>query len=90
MSIEVLSPCPESRIAAEGMRDWPVWSCEISSFPWTYDERETCLVLECEVVVTPEGGDPVRFWAGDRIVIPAGLTCRCEVLQPVRKHYRFG
>ena len=90
MSIEVLSPCPESRIAAEGMRDWPVWSCEISSFPWIYDERETCFVLEGEVVVTPEGGDPVRFGAGDRVVFPAGLSCRWEVLRPVRKHYRFG
>ena len=51
MQIEVMSPCPEERIAAEGMRDWPVWSCEVSSFPWSYSERETCLLLEGEVML---------------------------------------
>ena len=44
MSIEITSPCPEERIAAEGIRDWPIWSCEVSSFPWTYSEQEICLL----------------------------------------------
>ena len=90
LRIEVISPCPEERIAAEGMLDWPVWSCEISSFPWSYGERETCLLLEGGVVVTPESGDSVRFRAGDCVVFPAGLSCHWQVLRPVRKHYRFG
>ena len=30
-----------------------IWGCEISSFPWTYDEQETCLLLEGDVSVTP-------------------------------------
>ena len=75
MQIEVTSSCPEERIAAEGIRDWPVWSCEVSSFPWSYSERETCLLLEGEVMVTPDGDEPVFFGAGDRIVFPAGLRC---------------
>ena len=90
MQIEVMSPCPEERIAAEGMRDWPVWSGEVSSFPWSYSERETCLLLEGEVMVTPDGGEPVCFGAGDRVVFPAGLRCVWDVRQSVRKHYRFG
>ena len=90
MQIEVTSPCPEERIAAERIRDWPVWSCEVSSFPWSYSERETCLLLEGEVMVTPDGGEPVCFGAGDRVVFPAGLRCVWDVRQPVRKHYRFG
>ena len=59
MAIEVTSPCPEEVIAAEGMRQWPIWSCEVSTFPWSYDEKETCLLLVGDVVVTPEGGQPV-------------------------------
>ena len=90
MGISVVSPCPESRIAAEGIRDWPVWSCEVSTFPWTYAERETCLLLEGDVTVTPELGDPVAFRAGDLVVFEAGLKCVWNEHQPVRKHYRFG
>ena len=90
MQIEVTSPCPEERIAAEGIRDWPVWSCEVSSFPWSYSERETCLLLDGEVMVTPDGGEPVCFGAGDRVVFPEGLRFVWDVRRPVRKHYRFG
>ena len=90
MSIEITSPCPEERIAAEGIRDWPIWSCDVSSFPWTYNEQEICLLLEGDVIVTSESGEPVRFGAGDRVVFPAGLRCVWDVRQPVRKHYRFG
>ena len=21
------------------MRQWPVWACEVSTFPWSYDEK---------------------------------------------------
>jgi uncharacterized cupin superfamily protein len=73
-----------------GVSTWPIWSCGVSSFPWTYDERETCLLLEGDVSVTPDGGEPVRFGAGDLVVFEAGLSCTWEVHAPVRKHYRFG
>ena len=90
MRIDVLSPCPEERIEEERMRSWPVWSCDVSRFSWTYDACETCLLLEGDVTVTPELGQPVRFKAGDRVVFPAGMRCVWEVHAPVRKHYRFG
>ena len=86
----VTSNCPESVILALGVRDWPVWACEISCFTWQYDERETCLLLEGDVTVTPEDGEPVRFGAGDLVEFPAGLSCNWQVHQPVRKHYQFG
>ena len=73
-----------------GVVQWPIWSCEISSFPWTYDEQETCLLLEGDVTVMPVGGEPVRFGTGDLVTFAAGLTCHWDVHQPVRKHYRFG
>ncbi|MFZ0409533.1 MAG: cupin domain-containing protein [Cyanobium sp.] len=90
MQIAVISPCPEATIAELQIHSWPVWSCGISSFPWSYDERETCMLLEGEVTVTPEGGDPVRFGTGDLVTFPAGLACTWQVHVPVRKHDRFG
>ncbi len=90
MEIRVESAPDEERLAALGVYDWPLWSCEVSRFPWTYDETETCYLLEGEVVVTPEGGVPVRIRAGDLVTFPAGLSCHWDVRAPVRKHYRFG
>jgi uncharacterized cupin superfamily protein len=46
--------------------------------------------LEGDVSVTPEGGEPVRFGAGDLVVFAAGLSCTWDVHAPVRKQYRFG
>ena len=90
VTITITSPCPQSTINELGIRQWPIWSCEPSTFPWTYDEQETCLLVEGDVTVTPDGGEPVRFGAGDLVVFPAGLSCTWEVHQAVRKHYRFG
>ena len=90
MSLSVTSPCHETTIEELGIKSWPIWTCEESSFDWTYDDKETCLLLEGEVTVTPEGGDPVKFGAGDLVVFPAGMDCRWDVHKAVRKHYRFG
>ena len=51
---------PEDRLEKLGVRSWPIWTKEVSTFPWTYDSSETCYLLEGEVVVTPEGGEAVR------------------------------
>ena len=74
MSISVTSPCPENSIEELGIKNWPIWICEESSFDWTYDDKETCLLIEGEVTVTPDGGEPVKFGAGDLVVFPAGWT----------------
>lgn len=79
-----------SRLDALGVSSWPTWSKEVSTFPWTYSDQEVAYVLEGEVVVTPKGGDPVKFGKGDLVTFPAGMACTWEVKQPLRKHYRFG
>ena len=48
LSILVTSPFPESAVEAEGIKNWPVQTCEASSFEWTYDDKETYLLLEDE------------------------------------------
>ena len=90
MPIIVTSPCPESIIEELSIKDWPIWTCDASSFDWTYDEKETCLLLEGQVTVTPKGEQPVKFSAGDLVTFPAGMDCRWEVHKAVRKYYRFG
>lgn len=77
------------RLDALGVATWPIWDKEVSTFPWTYESEETCYFLEGEVVVTPEGGAPVRMGKGDLVVFPAGMRCVWDVRAPVRKHYRF-
>ena len=80
----------EAQISKLGVREWPIWTKEPSTFPWTYDEPETCLFLEGDVIVTPDRGEPVRVGKGDLVTFPAGMSCTWEVRQAVRKHYRFG
>ena len=88
--ITVTSNPDPAQLQSLGVTSWPTWGCGVSTFPWTYDEQETCLLLEGDVSVTPEGGEPVRFGAGDLVVFAAGLSCIWEVHAPVHKHYRFG
>ena len=73
-----------------GVDSWPVWTKEVSKFPWSYDQTETCYFLDGEVIVTPEVGEPVRMGQGDLVTFLPGLACTWEVLSPVRKHYRLG
>lgn len=88
--IQVQTQPSEVQLTQLGVKQWPIWTKEISTFPWYYDETETCYLLAGEVLVTPEGGDAVRFGAGDLVTFPAGMACTWEIVQPVRKHYRFG
>ncbi len=88
--IQIIRNPEASELESLGVEDWPVWSCEVSRFPWTYEERETCYILEGRVTVTPEGGDPVTIGAGDLVTFPAGLSCTWDVHEPIRKHYCFG
>ena len=80
----------EARLNELGVSSWPTWSKEVSKFPWSYSEQEIAYVLEGEVVVTPNGGEPVSFGAGDLVTFPSGMSCTWEVKKPLRKHYRFG
>ena len=64
-------------------------TCDVSSFDWAY-YLETCLLIEIEVKITPEGGKPINFNAGDLVTFSAGMNCRWEVHKTVRKDYRSG
>lgn len=72
-----------------GIFSWSIWEKEESTFPWTYDSSETCYLLQGDVIVTPEGGDPVQMGKGDLVTFPAGMSCTWEIREAVRKHYMF-
>ena len=80
----------EERLQALGVSGWPTWQKGVSEFHWEYEENETAYVLEGEIIVTPEGGEPVRIVAGDLVVFPEGMECHWQVVKPLRKHYQLG
>jgi uncharacterized cupin superfamily protein len=80
----------EEKLKKLNVFNWPIWTKEISEFPWSYDTSETCYFLEGEVIVTPEGGEPVEIGKGDLVTFPAGMSCTWNIKKDVRKHYQFG
>jgi uncharacterized cupin superfamily protein len=90
MDIKVEHNPSEDRLADLGVKSWPIWEKEASEFPWHYGDQETCYVLEGEVTVTPDGGEPVQIQKGDLAVFPQGMSCTWKITRDIRKHYRFG
>jgi uncharacterized protein len=87
MTIEVRKPTEEEKKAAEG---WPTWSKEISEFPWSYSEKETCLILRGAAEVEGKNGEKANFSAGDWVVFPQGLECVWRVKDSIEKKYKSG
>jgi uncharacterized cupin superfamily protein len=87
--IEIERNPSAARLRDLGVFEWPVWNKEESTFPWTYDGAETCYFMEGDVIVTPQGGEPVQVGQGDLVTFPDGMTCTWEVRKPVRKHFTF-
>ena len=86
MKIEVRKPTEEEKQEASS---WGIWEKEVSEFPWQYSEKETCLILEGNVEVTADE-ETVSFGAGDYVIFPEGLKCTWKIIEPVKKHYKFG
>ncbi|MDZ7661308.1 cupin domain-containing protein [Thiohalophilus sp.] len=82
------NPSP-AKLDVMGVYDWPIWEKEESAFPWKYDRQETCYLLEGDVIVTPEEGEPVQIQRGDLVTFPAGMSCTWEIRKAVKKHYDF-
>ncbi|XP_057969874.1 uncharacterized protein LOC131159180 [Malania oleifera] len=90
LEIKIEKNPPESKLAQLGVRSWPKWGCPPSKFPWTYDAKETCYLLEGKVKVTPAGSEKsVEIGAGDLVEFPKGMSCTWDVSVAVDKHYNF-
>lgn len=80
---------PQEKLDQLGVSSWAIWEKEVSEFPWTYDSQELFYVLEGHVIVTPDGGEPVEIKKGDFVTCLAEMSCTWQVLEPIRKHYKF-
>ena len=90
MQIEVTHNPSAEILNKLGCRSWSTWGKDPSVFPWHYDEKETCLIIEGKVTVTPSGDGPVSFGKGDLVVFPQGMSCTWDVQEAVQKYYKFG
>lgn len=87
--IEVRKP-GEKELKDLNIKSWPIWEKEVSVFDWFYDEKETCLFLEGEVMIELSDNSKVKITKGDLVVFPKGLKCRWDIKKRVKKHYKFG
>jgi len=70
--------------------DWELWTKESSVFSWSYDEKETCYILEGKARVTDGQGHSIEFGSGDWVEFEQGLECTWTITKTIRKKYRFG
>ena len=88
--ISVTSQPSSEQLDKLNVFNWSIWEKEVSEFPWTYDDTETCYFLEGDVLITPDGGEPVTIGQGDLVTFPAGMSCIWKINRAVKKHYKFG
>ena len=89
MKISIQSPCSASLIIQYGMKNWPIWECSPSKFPWSYKEKETCLIIKGEATIKT-ANEIYKISSGDLVTLPAGLDCTWEIEKSIKKHYRLG
>ena len=53
MRIEVRKPTEQE---IQEAKQWSIWEKEPSTFPWSYSDKETCLILEGKAKVTSRPG----------------------------------
>ncbi len=80
----------EKELEDKGVHSWPIWTCDISEFPWEYGEKESCYIIEGEVQIGMKHGKTISIKPGDYVIFPKGLQCYWTVLHPIRKHYKMG
>ena len=85
MNISVTSPYSLRKIEDLEIKGWPIQTCNPSTLPWEYSEKETCLILEVDITVTPDGGEPVRFKRGDLVVLPKGYLALGKCIKQFKR-----
>ncbi|WP_438971022.1 cupin domain-containing protein [Methylophaga sp.] len=79
----------QTRLQEMGVDSWEIWDCPVSEFRLDFDETEKAYLLEGEIIVTPDGEEPVHVVAGDYVEFPEGLNSFWQVVKPLRKHYSY-
>jgi len=77
------------RLEELGVKSWPIWEKEESTFDWRYDEQEICYFLAGEATIKTDEGE-ITVGHGDLVTFPKNLNCTWQVNRAVKKHFKFG
>ena len=69
---------------------WGTWSKEPSEFPWEYDDKETCFIIEGKAKVADNEGNEISFGAGDWVTFEKGVKCTWKISETINKKFIFG
>jgi len=88
---DIISGAPESTMAIlwrsdDGKLYNGVWHCTPGVFMLS-SPGETITLIDGDVTITPEGGEPVIVRAGEIAYIPEGTRAKWEVRETVRKGF---
>jgi uncharacterized cupin superfamily protein len=65
------------------------WRCSVGSFRVSSEKWEFCHIISGRCIVTRDGGEPMKFAAGDALVLEVGFKGTWEVIEPMEKHFVF-
>lgn len=84
----IIRQLSKNEVEEIGIKSWPIWEKEVSSFDWTYDEDEQCYIIEGEFIVETDDGK-YNIKSGDFVTFQRGLSCVWDIKKPVKKYYNF-
>jgi hypothetical protein len=64
-----------------------IWQCTAGPSYWVQAENEFIYILSGSLTVTPDGGKPTTFGAGDCAMFPRGWRGTWDLHETVRKVY---
>ena len=64
-----------------------IWQCTAGPSYWVQAENEFIYILSGSLTVTPDGGKPATFGAGDCAMFPRGWRGTWDLHETVRKVY---
>jgi len=64
-----------------------IWQCTAGPSYWVQEENEFIYLLSGSLTVTPDGGKPATFRAGDSAMFPRGWRGTWDLHETVRKVY---
>ena len=63
------------------------WEATPGTYHATYASFEFVHLIEGKLTITPDGGEPVKFGAGDSFVVEADFKGEWLIEEKVRKHF---
>jgi len=73
--------------SADGTVISGTWEATPGTYHATYAAYEFVHLMEGEITITPDGGEPVVLAPGDAFVVEPGFMGTWKIEKPVRKHF---